>query len=217
MPHPPLPARDVISFRATCLRASLYILFVVALMQGVYYEARHFPETRFTEIGFTELTETALLTLGIALLLYIRHVLKALPTVTLLMSAFLLASLIREQDAHLDAHVFDGAWQVLVTLVAVPCLFAVIRKRREFLTEFERYANSFSFGLFAGGFLTTYVFSRLLGRSELWMAVFGDSYVRTFKDAVEEITELFGFVLLLFAIIELVLLVRRWQVGPEAP
>ncbi|MFC3284713.1 hypothetical protein [Litchfieldella rifensis] len=210
----PQPSRNTISFRATCLRALLYILFVTALMQGVDYEARDLSETHFTEIGFTEFTQTLLLALGVALLLYVRQVLKALPSVTLLMLAFLLASLIREQDAHLDTHVFDGAWQVLVTLVVLPSLLLVIRRRREFLAEFEHYADSFSFGLFASGFLVTYVFSRLFGRSELWIAILAENYARTFKDIVEEVTELLGYSLILIAIIELVMLVRRWQARP---
>ncbi|GHC22506.1 hypothetical protein [Aidingimonas halophila] len=208
-----MPAPDSISFRATCIRAVIYILLTGALMQGVYYEALYLPDNQFTERGFTELAQTLLLTIASALLIYARHGLKSMPQVTLLLFGFLFASLIREQDSHLDTYLFDGAWQVLVTLVILPCLFFVIRRRRQFIDEFTHYSNTFSFGLFAAGFLTTYVFSRLYGRSEVWMAILGDHYARTFKDAAEEVTELFGYALLLFAIIELVLLARRWRLS----
>lgn len=207
LPEAPTP----LGFRAICLRALAYILLVGALLQGVYYEALYLPERHFSELGFTEVAQTLLLALASALALHARLGLNALPNVSLLLFAFLFSSLLREQDAHLDALVADGVWQVLVTLVVLPCLTLVIRRRQAFLAEFERYANSFSFGLFAAGFLTTYVFSRLYGRSELWIALLGDGYTRAFKDAAEEVTELLGYSLLLMALIELVLQARRWR------
>lgn len=199
-----------ISFKATCLRAILYILSIGVLMQGVYYEGLYLSaNARFSESGFTELMQTLLLALASALLIYIRQGLGQFRTLTLLMFAFLFASLIREQDALLDEYVFDGAWQALVTLVILPSLYMVIRGRRAFLEEFSRYADSFSFGLFAAGFLCTYVFSRLYGRGAFWEAIMQENFVRVFKDTAEEVTELFGYALLLLAVIELALLARR--------
>ncbi|SDL27859.1 hypothetical protein SAMN05661010_01309 [Modicisalibacter muralis] len=63
--------------------------------------------------------------------------------------------------------------------------------------------------MFAAGFLDTYIFSRPYGRSEFWEAILAESYVRVFKDVAEEVTALFGYTLLLFAVIELLLLARR--------
>lgn len=205
-----------IGFGATCLRALLYILLIAALAQGAYLEALHFPEARFSERGFTELAESGLLAIAAALLLYARQVLRQLPTLTLLMFAFVLSAFIREQDAWLDAHVFDGAWQLLVTLVILPSLYWVIRQRHRFLEEFSRYSNSFSFGLFAAGVLTTLIFSRLYGRGAFWQATMGEHYVRAVKDASEEVVELFGFALILIAVVELTLLARRWHLARQA-
>lgn len=202
-----------IGFGATSLRAILYILLIAALTQGVYYEALYLPEIRFSEQGFTELAQTLVLALSVLLLVYARQRLRALPEVTLLLLAFVASSLIREQDAFLDANVFDGAWQLLVALILLPSLYQVIRHRRQFLTQFAAYANSFSFGLFAAGVLTTYVFSRLYGRSTFWEAILQEQYLRTFKDAAEEVVELFGYALILIAMIELVLLARRWTLA----
>ncbi|GAB2791128.1 hypothetical protein GCM10027040_16480 [Halomonas shantousis] len=198
-----------ISFKATCLRAGLYILFIVILMQGVHHEASSVTAIRFSEGGFTETMQSLLLGFSVALLFYVHTALRHFRYLTLLMLAFLLASLIREQDAFLDTHVFDGAWQVLVSLVVLPSLFVVLRNRRSFIEEFVHYADSFSFGLFASGFLCTYVFSRLFGRSEFWEAFMQEAYLRIFKNVAEEVTELFGYMLLLFAVLELLLLARR--------
>ena len=202
-----------ISFAATCLRALLYILLVAAIAQGVYYEALYLPEARFSERGVTELAQTSLLALATLLLLYVRVGLRVMPQVSLLLLAFVASSLIREQDALLDARVFDGAWQLLVALIILPTLFNVIRRRRAFVEQFAAYANSLSFGLFAAGFLTTYVFSRLYGRQDFWRAVLQENYVRDFKSAAEEVVELFGYALILIAMVELVLLARRWSLA----
>ncbi|MHB0776382.1 hypothetical protein [Halomonas sp. WWR20] len=209
MISPDHPPGGGISFKASCLRAALYILFIVALMQGVYNEAGNPIAVRFSERGFTEYMQSLLLGLSSLLLIYLYQGLRHFRCLALLMFAFLCASLIREQDAFLDEYVFDGAWQVLVTLVVLPCLFVVIRNRQAFIEEFARYADSFSFGLFAAGFLCTYVFSRLFGRSEFWETLMQENFIRIFKDLAEEITELFGYALLLFAVIELLLLARR--------
>src|SRR5690554_2262046 len=201
-----------IGFTATCIRATLYILLIAGLAQGAYIEALHYPEVRFSEYGFTELAQSAVLLSASLPLLYTRQVLKVLPTVTLLMFAFTFSSFIREQDYWLDM-VARHTWKAIVALVVLPTLFWVIRERKRFVEEFRHYANSFSFGLFAAGVLTTYVFSRLYGRSAFWEAVLEESYVRTFKDAAEEITELLGYTLILIAVIELTLLARRWYLA----
>lgn len=211
MPTPPPGTSWPLSFAATSLRAGLYILFVAALAQGAYWEALHQPEARFSERGFTELAQTGVLAVATLLLAHLRWRWRTLPEVTLLLFAFVASSLVREQDAHLDAHVFDGAWQLLVALVILPTLYWVIRHRRRFFEQFVHLSNTFAFGLFVAGVLTTYVFSRLYGRAGFWMAVLEENYVRDFKSAAEEVVELLGYGLILIAVIELVLLVRRWR------
>ncbi|NIC04592.1 hypothetical protein HBJ55_04025 [Halomonas sp. DX6] len=212
-PQPTAP----IGLGAAFFRATLYILLIAALLQGIYYEALYLPARRsFAEQGFTELCQSIVLAAS-ALLLCTPPARRELPTVSLLLLALIVASLIREQDYYLDKHIFDGAWQLLVTLTLLPCLSFVLWRRQRFVNEFEAYSNSFSFGLFASGFLVTYVFSRLYGRSEMWMAILEDHYQRTFKEAAEEITELLGYSLILIAIIELVLLARRWQQARSTP
>ncbi|MBY5929687.1 hypothetical protein LCL99_13070 [Halomonas denitrificans] len=207
----PPSAAPTISFRATCARALLYLLVIGAMMQGVLWETGLPEQIRFSETGFTESMQTLWLTISCLLLVYARQVLGGLPRVTLLMFGLLAAALIREQDAFLDAYVFDGAWQTLVTLLLLPILYIVLRERHAFVREFEGYVESFSFGLFAAGFLGTFAFSRLYGRSEMWESLLAERYIRVFKDAAEEVTELFGYTLLLFAMIELVLWIRRRQ------
>ncbi|QFT86005.1 hypothetical protein FIU88_13605 [Halomonas sp. THAF12] len=207
----PEHSADRIGFRHLCLRGFAYMLLVAALMQAVLFEATYMPNVRFSEIGLTESLQSLLLLAGTILAIVARRLDDRLPHLTLLVIGLLGASLIREQDAWLDEFVFDGAWQILVSLLVLPILFVVIRNGRAFAAELERYAATFSGGLFAAGFIGTYVFSRLYGRGEMWEAVLGEQYIRVFKDAAEEVTELFGYTLLCIAMIELLLLARRWR------
>lgn len=198
-----------IDFRTTLLRATLYVLFIGAIAQGAYLEAIYLPSVRFTELGFTEFTQTVILATCCLMLVYIRHVLKVWPTITLLLLAFIAASLVREQDYFFDEYVANNTWKVLVSLIVIPTITWVVIQRRRFIEEFAGYSNTFAFGLFAAGVLTTYVFSRLYGRQIFWRAVLEDNYVREFKDVAEEVVELLGYSLILFATLELLLLALR--------
>ncbi|RUR55148.1 hypothetical protein [Vreelandella populi] len=206
--HLPPPVWPI-DFRTTLLRATLYVLFIGGIAQGAYYEALYFPSVRFSELGFTEFAQTLTLASCCGLLLYIRQVIKVFPNVTLLLFAFIAASLVREQDYFLDVYVADNSWKIIVALIIVPVLGWVIYQRRRFIAEFAHYSNTFAFGLFAGGVLTTYIFSRLYGRQIFWRAVLEDNYARIFKDVAEEVVELLGYSLILFATIELLLLALR--------
>ncbi|PJX14870.1 hypothetical protein CWI66_04650 [Halomonas sp. 141] len=210
-----MPPSWPIDFRTALLRATLYILFIGGIAQGAYLEALYLPTVRFTELGFTELTQTFILISCCTLLLYVRHVLKVWPTVTLLLLAFLAASLVREQDYFLDEYVARHIWKILVAMIILPSLAWVVYQRQRFLEEFRHFSNSFAFGLFAGGVLVTYVFSRLYGRQVFWRAVLEEQYVRVFKDAAEEVVELLGYSLILFAMIELLLLARRLHLARQ--
>lgn len=205
MSAPPLP----IEFKTILVRAVLYVLFIGAIAQGAYLEARYLPSVRFSERGLTELTQTLVLASCCAMLIYIRQVLKVMPTVTLLLLAFVASSLVREQDHFLDNYVADNTWKVLVALIIIPSLVWVVKQRHHFLDEFAHYSNTFAFGLFTAGVLTTYIFSRLYGRQEFWQAILEDNYLRDFKNVAEEVVELLGYSLILIATLELLLLTRR--------
>jgi len=212
-----MPPSWPIDFRTALLRATLYILFIGGIAQGAYLEALYLPSVRYTELVFTELTQTFILISCCTLLLYVRHVLKVWPTVTLLLLAFLAASLVREQDYFLDEYVARHTWKILVTMIILPSLAWVVYQRQRFLEEFRHYSNTFSFGLFAAGVLVTYIFSRLYGRQDFWRAVLQEHYIRDFKDIAEEAIELLGYSLILFATIELLFLARRIHRARQTP
>ena len=206
-----------LGFQTLFMRAVLYAFFIGAIAHVAYLEALHIPATRFTEWGFTEFTQSLLLAACCAMLIYIRQTLKVWPTVTLLLLAFLAASLVREQDHFLDSYVAQHTWKVLVLLIIVPTLVCVVKSRQHFLGEFVSYSNTFTFGLFAAGVLTNYIFSRLFGRAALWEAILEERYTRDFKNTIEEAIELLGYSLILIATVELLLLARHLSLARHAP
>ena len=72
---PPWP----IGFQTILVRTVLYVLFIGAIAQGAYLEALYLPSVRFSELGFTEFTQTLVLATCCAMLIYIRQVLKSGP------------------------------------------------------------------------------------------------------------------------------------------
>ncbi|MCL7929493.1 hypothetical protein [Halomonas llamarensis] len=198
-----------IAFRSLFVRTVIYTLLIGLIAQGAYWEAKYLPAVRFSELGFTEFMQTLVLATACLLLVYARHVLRVWPNVTLLLLAFIAASLVREQDHFLDAYVAEHTWKILVTLIVIPSITWAVIQRRHFLAEFSHYSNTLSLGLFTAGVLTTYIFSRLFGRQAFWQTVMQEHYTRDVKDMAEEVVELLGYSMILIAMVELVLLARR--------
>ncbi|MEM9531631.1 MAG: hypothetical protein AAGA23_11985 [Pseudomonadota bacterium] len=199
------------------LRGVLYIALVALLMVPVMEDAKQPGIVGFTEESYTEVLESLLLAFCAAIMLLARRYAPSLATCNLLLFGFFFASLIREQDALFDLFIADGGWQVGVTLTLIPVLFFAFRERHRLPGELVQLRQSFAFGLLLAGVLTTYVFARLYGRRIFWEAVMGDGYLRWVKDAAEEVTELFGYLLLAIAAVELLLLAVQLGRRTEQP
>lgn len=106
--------------------------------------------------------------------------------------------LIREIDAVLDL-LLDGLWQGLVTVVSVACLTYSLFDWRSALRGMARLVVSRAGVVMIVGLAILLVYSRLLGMGLLWQGLLGDGYLRLFKNAIEEGTELLGYVIILIA------------------
>ncbi|ARS51954.1 hypothetical protein [Kushneria konosiri] len=205
MSSPPAERQETLK---SLYRYIAYLFFVALICQCMYWDALPRElEDQFSETSFAEIAQTFLL-LGSLIALWRVRAMGVYRHGTVLMFAFLLASLIREQDFMLD-RVFDGLWQWLVTLVLVPATVFLVRYRLRVLDECCRYMQQMSFGLFLSGFVTVYVFSRLMGRGIFWEAVLKAQYVYEIKATIEESIETLGFALILLSTVELWLWARR--------
>lgn len=190
------------------LRLIVYGILVVLTAEFIYWDALQFPiETRFSEESWTEKLQEILLIMMTFTLLIIALSASSYKYVAWAMFSFTGSSFIRELDSFLDTLLFYGAWQVGVfSLIAVVVPICIIHFRA-FSEAVKKYVHTLSFGLFLSGILTTYVFSRLFGRKIFWYTIMEEHYIRAVKNAAEECLELFGYLLMTFAVLEFILMV----------
>lgn len=110
-----------------------------------------------------------------------------------LASAFFTCMMIRELDAAWDL-VADGLWQCLVILVASSGAIYSLLDCREMLRGMARLLASRDGLLLTLGLVLLLVYSRLLGMGSLWHGLLGEQYIRPLKNAIEEGSELLGYV-----------------------
>lgn len=195
-------------------RLAMYALFLGVLMLVLVVDANA-EEAKFFENSLTERAQEVILLVLVLGLFYVSTILPRVSNLAFVFSGFFLVCFIRELDALLEQNIGTGTWQLLVTLVLAGVLYRVKGNRPSLVAEFRMNTSTYSFGLFAAGFLITFIFSRLIGSEELWMAVMEEGYQRNVKNAVEESVELLGYALLLFAGVEFYAHHARSASSPE--
>ncbi|WP_246193542.1 hypothetical protein [Pseudoxanthomonas suwonensis] len=115
-----------------------------------------------------------------------------------LAAGFFGCMLIRELDAVWDL-VFRGLWPILVAAVASACLGYALRRGRQTLAATASFLVSRSNAVMTIGLVLLLVYSRLFGMTTLWHGLLAENYVRVFKNAAEECTELLGYSLIMAA------------------
>ncbi len=181
------------------LRVVIYSLLMFGVAQGIMFDAVHpMEDGYFGEITVTEIGQEVLL--FILFVFYLVFGLKNKPVrpVANLLSLFFLMSFLREFN-----FLFNWVYPVLlVFFIAVWLFIRDFKKIKDAtLLLFSQPAS----GWFFAGFLTTYIFSRLMGRSKFWRILYADETYRFAKAATEEAIELAGDVFLLIAAIEFAL------------
>jgi hypothetical protein len=191
------------------LRYTVYGCLIVLLSQLIKWDASQASgDLKFSEQSYTEAGQLVLLLISSLLLFRIYQRSKTFGFVALLMMGLTATSLVREMDDPFDA-LFDGAWQITAFAISGWVLYKVYQNRLVFLSQFTRFLNTPSFGMFLAGIFTTYIFSRLFGRKVFWQAVMEENYFRAVKNAAEECTELYGYLLIFIAVAELAVYERK--------
>lgn len=139
----------------------------------------------------------------VSLLLYVSGKRKPLHKELCRLLAILpLIAAIRELDDILDTYVFDGAWQLLVLLLFLYLIYFIWQNFAPMKVQVADFVKSSSFGFFCSGFIIVMVFSRLIGQQILWKAMMQEGYTYLVARYVEEVTEIFGYLILLIGAIE---------------
>lgn len=166
------------------------------------------------EFSVTELGQLALLAATVLAWLYLARRSVDDRRLAVLAAGFFACMLIRECDAALDL-VMDGLWQILATLVALACLTYSLSDWRSTLHGMARLAVSrISLVLFIG-LAILLAYSRLFGMGVLWQGLLDDQYLRVFKNAAEETSELLGYFLIAAASVGYVMARLRRRARPK--
>ncbi len=164
-------------------------------------------EAKFSEYSYVEYAQSFLLLVAglISFIFYVSKNNHAYKNILLLFSGLCAIALIREQDIYFENFIGHGMWPIPVFVIIGIVGYMVIKARNQIWSEVARYVKSKSYAFFTFATLTIFVFSRLFGRTKFWEAVMEERYFRSVKNAAEECVELFGYLFLLFAVIELII------------
>ena len=191
------------------LRVVLYSLLVYGMAEGIFYDAAHpLDGSYFGEITFVEITQEIILFILFVSYIFIGIKWKSIQPVANIVALFFLISFFREFNFLKLSWVYPAVIALLVLLWFVIRDFKKIKPATSVF--FSQPASSWFFS----GFLITYVFSRLLGRSKFWLLMYDENAYRMAKAATEEGIELLGNTLMLISAIEFFILLANKQKLP---
>lgn len=180
-------------------RVIAYGLLMYGAAEAIRFDAIHpWEQGYFGEISRTEILQEIILFFLSVFYLVLGYRYRPVQPVANLVSLFFLASFVREFN-------FLIAWwiyPVLVVLVIVVLL--VVRDHKKLRNATHEFFFQPAASWFLAGLLVTYVFSRLMGRSEFWLLMYDEHNYRMAKAATEEGLELQGDVLMLISAVEFI-------------
>jgi hypothetical protein len=124
---------------------------------------------------------------------------------------------IRELDYFFDRYLVENLWQVLITIAGAFVIAYTYRQRKRLNIALGRLWPSPALALMFAGAVILFAFVRLVGHEPLWQAILGDDYRRIVKVAVEEFTELIGYLFWLIGSIEYTYQVRSLSMRDPQP
>ena len=190
-------------------RIILYGFFMVLLNQLMMLDAgQEGQEIKFLESTFTEWSQQFILFFMTAIFAHCAYHFEKFRCLSIMLAGVSAAGLVREYNNFFNEQVFDGAWQSLALLVIIITTTLIWKSRRLFWEDLQNFQGTASFGFLLSGFLTTFIFSRLFGRTAFWELVMEEQYFRSVKNAAEESIELLGYGLLLISAIEFYMLAK---------
>jgi hypothetical protein len=188
---------------AVAIRVIVYSLLLFGVAEIVRLDAL-FPmeDGYFGEISFTEISQEIILFALFVLYIIMGQKYPSVQPVTNVVSLFFLASFIREFNFLIEW------WAFLVIPVLVLAILFLVRDFRKMKDASIRFFSQPASVWFLSGFLLTYIFSRLIGRSSFWRLLYDENSYRLAKAATEEGLELAGDVLMLISAFEFFLYFR---------
>jgi hypothetical protein len=182
------------------IRVLVYSLLMFGIGEAVFYDAGHpLGTSYFGEATFTEIGQEIILFCLFLFYLILGAKKHDIRPISNLVSLFFLISFIREFNFLTISWVYPAA------VVLIIFIWLVIRDLKKISTATIKFFSVPASSWLLSGFLTTYIFSRLMGRSKFWRLLYHDESYRLAKAAAEEGIELLGDTLMLIGALEFVL------------
>jgi hypothetical protein len=182
------------------IRVFTYSLLIFGVVEAIFFDAAHpMEDGYFGEITFTEIGQELILFILFGFYLILGFKWKEIRPVSNIVSLFFLISFIREFN-FLIHH-----WIYPVLLVFAIVVWLVNRDFKKIKDATIRFFSIPASTWFMSGFLITYIFSRLFGRSKFWQLLYHDESYRLAKAAAEEGLELLGNSIMMIGAIEFLL------------
>ena len=153
-------------------------------------------EQPFGEVGPLEFTQSLLL--GASAALYFIEAFRRpdLRPALVLVGGFFTCMLIREQDYFFD-FIRHGCWVYPALATAGLCLLYAALNLRRTLAGLERFVRWKYFPYLLIGVVVVLAYSRLFGMRMVWEEILGKKFTYDAKTAMEESSELLGYLLIL--------------------
>lgn len=185
-------------------RVFVYIGIMFLLNAVFMYDAQNPTVTgKFGEVSMTEITQEVFLFLSGVLFIFIGRYNRELTPIANLISIFFFMSFIREFNNSIPF------WFYLVLPLMILFFYLLFRDRKKIFNSAHKFLEIPYTAYFITGFLITFVFSRLFGRSKFWEALLEADFNRWAKNAAEEGIELLGYTFFFIASVEIFLAVLR--------
>lgn len=182
------------------IRFVAYSLLIFGVAEAIFFDAAHpMEDGYFGEITFTEIGQEIILFVLFVFYLMLGFKWKEIQPVSNIVSLFFLISFIREFNFLINH------WIYPVLLVFAIVVWLVVRDFKKLKAATIRFFSVPASTWFMSGFLVTYIFSRLFGRTRFWQLLYHDETYRLAKAATEEGLELVGNMLMLIGAIEFLL------------
>ncbi len=182
------------------IRVIVYSLLMFGIAEGIFYDAANpIGTSYFSENTFTEITQEIILFVLFLSFLLLGFKWREIQPVLNIASLFFLISFIRE----FNFLALNWIYPALIVLAILGWL--IVRDFKKIKTATIKFFSVPASSWLLSGFLVTYIFSRLLGRSKFWRLMYHDESYRLAKAATEEGIELLGDTLMLIGMIEFVI------------
>jgi hypothetical protein len=178
-------------------RLVIYGLITYGMAEIIFFDAANpYGDSYFSERALTEILQEIILFTLFGLFLFVGYKYKKIQPFGNLVALFFLASFIREFNF------LDFSWSIPALVVLLVALGLFYRDRNKMKAAFIQFFRAPASVWLWSGFLLTYIFSRLLGRSKFWLLMYSEDSYRLAKAATEEGLELMGDTLMLVGAVE---------------